>query len=242
MIVIKPDHHRHIDIPGVPAPVRRPVDIDPAKTGFTRLRTLRIYQFDQGSVIEGHAEEDEVFIVVLAGSVELTVNDGNANLDFSTTLSAPKGANRLACVAYLPPGAAYKLIPHTGADVAYARATPSGLRPAKFFSSLATETAPGISVLLEETSHAERLRLRLLQFDATQHDISFTPIDESGAGCEALVHIRIDGAEQLAVVNRSPAQSAWLESWDTLAMTPNEGLTLNIAKGSSGLVLIVMAA
>ncbi len=57
----------------MPGLARRPVDIDQSQTGFANLRSLRIYRFDAGSVIDGHAEEDEVFVVVMAGSVELTM-------------------------------------------------------------------------------------------------------------------------------------------------------------------------
>jgi 5-deoxy-D-glucuronate isomerase len=123
MILIKPDKNRRIEIPGVPAPVERPVDIDQALTGFTSLRTLRIYRFEAASVVEGHAEEDEVFIVLLSGSAELTMSDelasGSASPDpsYPVTLSAPGIASGVACAAYLPPGGAYKLVAITNAEV-----------------------------------------------------------------------------------------------------------------------------
>ena len=237
MILIKADHDRRIAIPGVPLPVRRPVDVDQAKTGFTVLRTLRIYRFDKESVIEGHAEEDEVFIVVIAGAVELTVTDRSTTLG-PLTLSAADGAEGIHCAAYLPPGAAYKLIPKTGADVAYARATPSGIRPVKVFCSVARPADPGVTVLLEEVDHAERLRLRVIQCDGRERDVVFAPLQETGG--EALVHIRTPAAESVAVVSKTQADPVWLESWDTVAAAPSDSVALHIAKRSLVLALIVM--
>jgi len=89
MKLIKPDQDRRIEIPGVPHPVRRPVDIDQSKTGFKNLRTLRIYRFDPGSVIDGHAEEDEVFIIILAGSAELAISAEGKEYSPITLSAAP---------------------------------------------------------------------------------------------------------------------------------------------------------
>ena len=72
--LFEPDHERRVLVPGVPGPARRPVDIDQSVTGFDTLRSLRVYRFDSGAVIDGHAEEDEVFVVVVAGRAELSVN------------------------------------------------------------------------------------------------------------------------------------------------------------------------
>ncbi len=240
MILIKPDHDRRIDIPGVPAPVRRPVDIDQTRTGFTHLRTLRIYRFDAGSVIEGHAEEDEVFIVVIAGSVELTMSE-DSSPSTQAILSAPENAAGTACAAYLPPGGAYTLIARTEADVAYARATPSAARPPKVFSSSGGQAASGVTVQLEETAYAERLRIRLVQFDTRESSLVFAPIDGFEVTCEGLIHIRALRESGMAMVQSNQGPLVLLDPWDTVAIPPSDRLTLHLPKGSSGLALIVAA-
>ncbi len=89
MKLIKADPNRRVEIAGLPVAPRRPVDIDKSHTGFARLRSLRIYRFDVDSVIDGEAEEDEVLIVVMAGSIELTMSGGH-----SADSSAPSHADR----------------------------------------------------------------------------------------------------------------------------------------------------
>jgi hypothetical protein len=243
MILIKPDHNRRIDIPGVQLPVRRPVDIDQSVTGFKNLRTLRIYQFDQGSVIEGHAEEDEVFIVVLGGAVELTLTDDTASTVpvGPIVLSSADNPNASPCAAYLPPGGSYKLVSKSDADVAYARATPSGTRlPRVFFPS--TETTVGdIKILLDETTYAERLRLRIVQIDVKDQNAQFSPVHESESAYEGLVHIHTGLAPDITVSRKNENSPNPLSSWDTVAAEPGDNLALNVAAETSGLALIVLA-
>ena len=201
MKLIKPDHNRRLEILGVPGLARRPVDIDRARTGFANLRSLRIYQFDAQSVINGHAEEDEVFVVVLAGSVALRVSEADSTGGSQCfTLSAASSPHREACAAYLPPHSAYRLTPKTDADVAYARATPVGARHAAAFTPSARRNADGATVLLEEDTHAQRLRLRLTEIDARRGDVAFTPVEESESSREALVHVRTVPAEGVASI------------------------------------------
>ena len=234
--LIKPDHNRRIDIPGVPGPVSRPVDIDPSKTGFSNLRTLRIYRFDKDSVIEGHAEEDEVFIVVLSGAIELTaIEDPLGPPPDSIILTALDGTQAgLACAAYLPRHAAYKLVPRCDADVAYARATPSGRRSPRSFIA-------GSDVFLEETSHAERLRFRLTLLRKRDSQVSFIPVKQSEALCEALVHVQSVPPNAVSATAASDGTPFPLDSWDTIALGSGENLTLTIAPGSAALVFVVMA-
>ena len=244
MILIKSDHNRRIDIAGVQATVRRPVDIDQAITGFTKLRTLRVYRFDQGSVINGYAEEDEVFIVVMAGSIELTIiADPSDDLSSPAILSAPSGSEGVVCAAYLPLHAAYKLVALSESEVAYARASSVGTRRAEVFSSPAQAGASDIVLLLEETRYAERLRFRLVHFDAQRRDLVFAPIHESEAMCESLVYLSTatPAAKDIASLYGNNETPIWLDSSDVVAAEPGERLTLHIARGSSGLVLIVMA-
>jgi hypothetical protein len=243
MKLIKADHNRGLEIPGVPGLARRPVDIDRSRTGFANLHSLRIYRFDAQSVINGHAEEDEVFVVVLAGSVELSVSEADsAGGSRSFTLSAASSSYREACVAYLPPHSAYRLTPRTDADVAYARATPVGGRPAAAFTPSARKSADGATVLLEEATYAQRLRLRLTEIDASQGDVAFTPVQESDSSWEALVHVRTVPAEGVASIVTPGAGPTRLDSWDTVAVEPGEHPTLRIAMRSSAFVLVVLAA
>lgn len=243
MKLIKADQNRRLEIPGVPNLVRRPVDIDKSQTGFSNLRSLRIYRFDSGSVINGHAEEDEVLIVVLAGSVELTMSETDSeDSPRPFTLSAASDSQSNPCAAYLPPHAAYRLIPQGGADVAYARATPDGgSRPTVFAPHVRLDAA-GNSVLFEEATHPQRLRIRLLQIKATKNDIAVKPIEKSEDLLEALVHVRTVPTELAATITKGNEAPTPLESWDTVAVSPGDHPTLCVAGGSSATVLVVLAA
>jgi hypothetical protein len=243
MLLIKPDPNRRIDIPGVPVPVRRPVDIDEFKTGFTRLRTLRIYYFDEASVIEGHAEEDEVFLVVLAGSIELTMRTDALADQTSSLMSAPGMSVDVACAAYLPRLGAYKLVARTDADVAYARSTPVRSRPPKLFYPSDQKDREGASIVLEETDYGERLRLRLIQFNAQRSDVEFSPVSEAEAACEQLIHVRTELlAGRMALTTQSTEEPILLESCDTVAVSPGERPSFKAARGTAGLALILMAS
>jgi hypothetical protein len=239
MKLLKPDHHRTIEIPGVPEPVRRPVDIDKAKTGFTTLRSLRIYRFDAGAVIEGHAEEDEVLIVVLNGAIELTLIEHNeAKSSQTATLSAPTETVRRPCAAYLPPEAAYRLKAQTDADVAYTRATPAtGPKPAFF-----TPKTEANHVLWEEVSYPKLLCIRLLHIDATQDEVTLSPIAEAESNKEALLYLTTKPEEGSATITDSNQDSQPLTSWDTVALAPGASPTLHIAKGTSAQLLLIQAA
>jgi hypothetical protein len=237
MKLIKPDHARRIDIEGVPAPVRRPIDIDQAKTDFTNLRTLRIYRFDPGSVIDGHAEEDEVFIIVLAGSVKITISAGGEKCG-PVVLSATDMSRNSPCAAYLPRHGEYRIVAETEADVAYARATPLDSRPPKIFEQCAQTESLGITVLLDEMTYAEKLRLRLVRIDAEQQGLVYGPISVAQ---EAIVHVRILTAKSNVTMAGTNSPETILESWDTVAATPAEHPALRLAAGSSVLALTVLA-
>lgn len=242
MKLIKADHHRRVEIPGLPAPARRPVDIDKSQTGFAKLRSLRIYSFDANSEINGHAEDDEVLIVVLAGSVELTMSDHNSAGPQTCTLSAAGEGHNRPCAAYLPPHAAYRLVPRSDAEVAYARATPAAGPPPHAFTSQPRSDHAGVAVLFEESTYPQQLRLRLLQITATQHEMAVTLIEESEDMFEALIHVRAVPAERVATITTTEAEPAHLNSWDTLCVMPGDRPILYVAPGSSALVLVVLAA
>ena len=240
MKVVKADYERRIELPGVPAPVPRPVDIDQSQTGFNNLRTLRIYRFDSGSVIDGHAEDDEVFIVVLSGSVELTMSLGSEQ-GSPSILSGPNDSDGSACAAYLPPHAAYRLVPHNQADVAYARATPVGSQPPKVFPRSGTPHSKGVVTSLEETTYAEKLRFRLVKIDATRGQVIIPPMSESETNGEAFVHVGNVEAGAATMLPSPDSASVVLDSWDTVVLTPGERPMLRI-RGGSVLVLILFSA
>jgi len=257
MKLIQADHDRRITIEGVRYPVRQPVSIDKSQTGFTTLRSLRIYRFEADSVVDGHAEEDEVLIVLLEGTVELTlIGDNSASVPRPVTVSAASDAPGHPCAAYLPPHAAYRLIARTDADVAYARATPADGPAPCIFPSHAGPDHDGVAHLLQEASYPRLLRVRLIQIKAGQHEIAIKPIEEPDGPCEALIHVRSFPEGQVTAIAESGAitspLTSWnltwsdltsrdLKSWDTVAVPPGGYPALRIAAESSALVLIVLA-
>jgi hypothetical protein len=240
MKVVKADYERRIELAGVAAPVPRPVDIDQSQTGFSNLRTLRIYRFDSGSVIEGHAEEDEVLIIVLSGSVELTMSLGS-EVGSPVTLSEASHSQMSACVAYLPPHAAYHLIPLSPADIAYARATTVSSRSPKILPRPVSTGSGDVTLVADERTYAERLRVRLLQIDASQRKVAFVPISEAEATFEGLIHVRNTSPGAVAMMAEPGSGPTVLDTWDTVSVCPGERPTLSIA-GGSALVLVVLSA
>lgn len=240
---IEADPQRRVEIEGVAEPVRRPVNIDRAKTGFVKLRSLRIYRFDAGSVIDGHAEEDEVLIVVLAGAIDLTLTGSDASeIPQAATLHAVSEVPGQASAAYLPPRGAYRLIARGAADVAYARATPpTGPAPA-FFRSPAIPDEAHPAVLLEEFTYPLQLRLRVTHISARDSDATVTPIQEDENFSEALIHVQTEPEEQSVAMTSQGAKPIQLASWDTVAVSPGERPAVVVPASTSVLLLTVFAA
>lgn len=241
MRLIKPDANRRIALPGVAEPVPRPVDIEAAQIGFKLLRTLRIYRFAQGTHIEGHAEEDEVYIAVLAGSIELVIRTA-VGTESRYVLAAPDASSSAArCVAYLPVHGEYVLTAQADADVAYARATPRGARPpASFTIDAAPATRTASPVILDLLLHAERLRLQLLRVSGRTVDLRAN-LFGGGLGADgALLHVRSsrNGAQIAVVAN---GQRETLHDGDTVAIGADERATLESGPGTDVLGLLVWA-
>ncbi|EYD75144.1 hypothetical protein Rumeso_03240 [Rubellimicrobium mesophilum DSM 19309] len=148
MQLIAPDFDRSIDLPGV-GPTPRPVDIDQSVTGFRDLVSLRVYEFTDGTEINGEAEADEVLVVLLAGAVSIAVT-GTHQAEFQLDADGD-------WAIYLPPDHHYRLQPLTPATVAYARARPSSASAPRAFRPV-----EGVLAIEEP---AERLRLRLLPLE-----------------------------------------------------------------------------
>ncbi len=244
MKVIAPDHERRYDVPGAPGPARRPVEIDASNTGFTRLRSLRLYRFDTGSVIDGHAEEDEVFVAVTAGAVEMKIGWEDSAVDAvgTYTLSAPSDASAATFVAYLPPRSVYRLTARTTADILYARATPTAFRSPAVFTATAFATSPGVTTLLDERTHAERLRLKVERVRGGSEQLTLDLPGSTDAGCEALVHVQGSPAESVGSVAVGGGSSLRLRSWETVVLPPGEHAAFHPAPGEDLLIITVSAA
>lgn len=238
--LFKADHGRRIELDGV-GPAARPVDIDQAQTGFAALRTLRIYHFEPPAVINGHAEEDEVFIVVLQGEIELQMRSEHwASSEKRFTLEAAGKSGSVACAAYLPPHAEYSLTPRSGADVAYARALPTESRAPAVFSTVPRRSGAGSQLLLDAETYAQRLRLQLWFAEASEHAAELAPASRS-AKSETLVHVR-STRTRAVTVEGSGLSGTTLDSWDTVGLSAGEQAGLRLAARASAMSLIVSAA
>lgn len=246
MRLIKPDANRRIALEGVAQPVPRPVDIDATQAGFKALRTLRIYRFPEGTHIDGHAEEDEVFIVVLQGTIELHIRTAEGK-ELPCTLAAPHdSSNPVACAAYLPVHGQYALRACTGADVAYMRATPKGTRPAASFTVDAAASARSPApALLDVGPHAERLRLRLFRLAGSPAAASRVELSAGGSMPDgALLHVRVQaqGQDQGAgPMLHMDGRRESLKDWDTIVLPAGARVALGGANGADALALLVWA-
>lgn len=204
MLVIPPDHDRTVDLPGV-GPTPRPVDVDQATTGFQDLVSFRIYDFADGTVIDGEAEGDEVLVTLLSGAVSIEVTGPH------------EGAFRLDAdgdwALYLPPRHHYRLTPLTPATVAYARARPTAWAAPRAFRPVAG--------LLAVDEPAQRLRLRLLPLEGETDASAGLPRD-----CERLAHLT--GPARLGNRDLPPMHTLALSPGDAATVT-GEGELLAVA-------------
>lgn len=191
MQIIPADPTRMIDLPGV-GPCPRPVDIHPGVTGFTRLKSLRIYRFDPGPPIHGDSEEDEVFITALQGLAAMQITGPHP---LSATLSAADPG-----AVYMTPLHSYVLTPETPAVIAYARAEASGRVPCQ------TVRAP--------VSHGRAEHLRWHLSDLRDG----APMAVGGAGLETLVHVAA-GALRLRAEVLTQGQTLALSNGETAILT-----------------------
>ncbi len=240
MKLIKADFERQIAIPGVARPVQRPVDIDKAKTGFVNLRSLRVYQFTAGTTVDGHAEEDEVFVVLMAGAADFTASDdelGHGSQTFE--LAGPTESETGQFVAYLPPHAAYRLIARADAVVAYARATPPDGNSVAVFGRGRSRSSS--AVLIEDKSYARCLRLRVLQIDGRHGTVEVAALEDGDAMGEMLVYVASDPARGGVTCAADGTAGLTLDPWDTVAFTADEKAKFQVGEGSSALLLVVWA-
>lgn len=213
--IIHPDLQRRIDLPGV-GPCARPVDIDRALTGFAKLVSLRVYAFDKGVVIDGEAEGDEVFIVLMRGRADVAVSSGGREAGSFSLQQA--GGTR---VVYMPPHAAYRLTAVSDCDVAYARAVPCGTNlPA----ACGFVPAPD---RLDITGHALSMNVAI----ATVQAGKCVSLGEDGRSSECFMHIRSNGMKATIAGER-------LHDWDSVAVADGESALLQVQAGSAEILTV----
>lgn len=215
MLIVAPDFARRIDLPG-PGPCPRPVDIDRARADLTTLVSLRVYSFAAGNVIDGEAEEDEVYIVLMRGRADIAVdNDGKRVGVF------PLGTGGARAV-YLPPHAAYRLTAVADCDIAYARCEPA----ATPFPEPGSFTPSGGRLAVRD--HAQRMELALATLPAgAQADI----VAGDGHASERFVHIRSDdGAATLS--------GKRIGDWDSVILSDGETAPFKVLQGTIDLLTI----
>ena len=167
--------------------VARPVDIDQSVTGFDYLKSLRIYRFETGQVIDGEAEGDEVCIVFMSGNATMEVMGAETHRWEIKGRTNP--FETAPHVVYLPPGYSYRLTPKGTAEVAYARSsaegkiTPYFMRP----EDIKTESQPDreLRYLLPDAEHLiciETVNTGWSPYPPHKHDTD----NEEEAGLEQL--------------------------------------------------------
>ena len=213
VLIVRPDHARTIDLPGA-GPCPRPIDVDRSHTGFTDLVSLRVYSFSEGKVIDGEAEGDEVFIVLMRGAVGINVSqtDGQSS---SFALGSDGGSR----VVFMPPHAAYRLTAAADSDIAYARAEPVGTTlPATRAFALNGDR-------LDIAGYATGMELSL----TTGATDTLATLDQLR---ERFVHFRSSGGARATIAGEA------MNDWDTAALDAGEMLTLDVAHGAADILTI----
>jgi hypothetical protein len=239
MKLIKPDFNGTVEIEGITGPVPRPVSIDQAITGFERLRTLRVYQFSAGVPVDGHAEEDEVFLVILSGSVELNLSGQGTSIG-PIRLDAADRKAEAPCAAYLPPHGEYRLVPITSASVAYVRARPQSGPPPKVFPMASVPRDAAKNVVFDAEDYAQRLRLRIVAIPTVNDESSFAGVADYNADRERLIHIQ-DPGKHTSMTACDGDELVSVSAWDTVILRPGEHPVLKLSRGASPLIFVFAA-
>lgn len=91
--------------------------------------------------------------------------------------------------------------------------------------------------MLDVGNHPEKLRCRLVQVNSAQHDARFT---DAETDLETLLHVIHPLSGRAELLERGMADIE-LKSWNTIAISPGEHISVRLASGSSLLALIVRA-
>ena len=216
MLIFAPNFARRIDLPGA-GPCPRPVDIDRFSTGFADLVSLRVYSFAQGVVIDGEAEDDEVFIVLMHGKADIAISrGGEAAVSFALRHDGGMRA------VFMPPHASYRLSAVTDCDIAYARAQSVGTAQPVVQGFTATGSR------LDVIGHATAMDLALAGVRAGED----ANLCGDGLLPERLLHLRA-GRTLSASVNGET-----VGDWASVALGQNDPLALAINQGAGEVLLI----
>lgn len=192
----------------------RPVDIDRAKATLETLVSLRVYSFAEGNVIDGEAEGDEVFIVLMHGAADIAVAvDGKTVGNFTLRMDGDRAV-------YLPPHSAYQLTATGDCDIAYARSEPVAATP--WPSSFAATDGT-----LAVTDHAVGMEMALATV-AAGGDLTIAASD--GGTPERFVHIR--GAGTASTLSET------LKDWYSAIFSDGEHAALTVAGASVDILTI----
>lgn len=215
MLIVRPDFDRRIDLPGA-GPCPRPVDIDRSSTGFSNLVSLRVYSFASGVVIDGDAEEDEVFIVLMRGLADVAVSSDGAQAGVFT-LRVEGGARAV----YMPPHASYRLTAVGDCDIAYARVQPisAPLPVAAGFG--------GTEDRLELIGYATGMDLTLATVGAGEH------VGRDRSSPERFVHVRSDDQGTATLAGQR------LGDWDSAALAEGESFSLEGQTGTVDVLTVI---
>ncbi len=215
MSIVKPNFERRIDLPGA-GPCARPVDIDRALTGFTKLVSLRVYTFVEGVVIDGEAEADEVFIVLMRGSADVTVSSGGRQ---AGSFSLRQGGGTRA--VYMPPQASYRLTAGAECDIAYARGAPGDT---KLSDTCGFVSAAG---RLDIVGHALSMDLVIAAVKAGENG----SLNEDGGSPERLMHVRSNGMTA-AIAGQS------IGDWDSILIADGQSARLEVETGMAEILIV----
>lgn len=216
MKLVAPDFDRRIDLPGA-GPCPRPVDIDRAKTGFDTLVSLRVYSFEKGAAIDGEAEDDEVFIVVMRGQADIAVESQGERV--GPFALRPTGARAV----YLPPHGAYHLIAVADCDIAYARSKPDASQSSKARDFTTADDR------LDVAGYASGMDLRLAKLMIGETE---PLVASDGRSPERFVHVGSDSTGVAAIGD------ATLANWDSAVIDDGEHATLTVRGGAVDVLVI----
>lgn len=204
-----------IELPGVGA-CPRPVDIDQSLTGFSDLVSLRVYTFACGMVIDGEAEEDELFIVLMRGTIDVEVAGGSTN---SFALQTGSGVRAV----YLPPHDRYRLHARSDADVAYARARP-GVDTAKMARAF-----EGMDGSLAIFGYADSMSIAL---SVATHGSDRALSELAAPSGERLIHVQSNDGGAICVAGQL------LHDWQTLALGPDDCGKIELANSCATILVV----
>lgn len=217
MLIVKPDFQRRIDLPGA-GPCPRPVDIDRTTAALTRLVSLRVYSFARGTAIDGEAEGDEVFIVLMRGAADFAVTAAGSTQAITLREDAARAF-------YMPPHSAYRLDAIADCDIAYARCMPMGdeAPPVRSFVP--------VDGRLDIGDHARGMTLSWAEMSPGSND---APVTVDGGSPERFVHVRSRGG-----VARLSGQD--IGDWESAVLRDGEVAMIEV-KGEKIDVLTISAA